>query len=66
MGEEPPQATPLELLYLEAFAYLSNGMGGIDWAGLPIVAETLGLSDTEALMHALKTIKTYAPPKEEP
>ena len=40
---------------------LANGMGGLDWAGLPIVAELLGIKDIEALVHRLMTIKVWRP-----
>lgn len=40
---------------------LANGMGGLDWAGLPIVAELLGIDDIEALVHRLMTIKVWRP-----
>ena len=40
---------------------LSNGMGGMDWAGLPIVAELLGIDDIDALVHRLMTIKAWRP-----
>ena len=43
---------------------LANGSGGIDWAGLPIVATLLGVADLEAFARHLITIKTYRPDKE--
>lgn len=39
-------------------------MGGVDWAGVPLVMAHLGLTDVDALMQALATIKTYQPPKD--
>ena len=50
---------------MKAFNFLSNGMGGIDWAGLDYVIERLGIEDPAALMDALYTIKTHRPPEEE-
>lgn len=50
---------------LEAWRYLANGGGGIDWAGLPIVVELLGVGDVERLLRRLKLIKNYRSPKEE-
>lgn len=44
---------------------LSNGMGGLDWAGLPLVAELLGIDDLEAFIRQLMTIKTHRPDKNE-
>lgn len=40
---------------------LSNGMGGLDWAGLPTVAALLGIEDLDAFVRHLVTIKTYRP-----
>lgn len=51
------------MLAIEGFQMLSNGMGGIDWAGLPIVAALLGVADLEAFARHLITIKTYRPDK---
>ena len=50
---------------LQAFTLLKNGMGGLDWAGLPFVVAHLGVQDVPALIDALHTIKTYSPPKDE-
>ena len=54
-----------QAIALQAFTLLKNGMGGLDWAGLPFVVEHLGVQDVPALIEALHTIKTYSPPKEE-
>jgi hypothetical protein len=40
-------------------------MGGLDWAGLPLVIELLGVADVEALIDRLLTIKTHRPPKDD-
>lgn len=42
---------------------LTNGMGGIDWAGLPLAITVLGATDTEALIDAIVTIKCHKPPE---
>jgi len=34
-------------------------MGGIDWAGLPIVIEMLGVSDPEQLITSLVAIRDF-------
>lgn len=39
-------------------------MGGIDWAGLPIVAELLGIADPEYLIEQLLVIRTHKPPND--
>lgn len=40
---------------------LSNGMGGMDWAGLPLVCEMLGVTDAEALIGRMQVIRNYKP-----
>lgn len=40
-------------------------MGGLDWAGLPVVVELLGVEDIEALLLRLATIKHHSPPEEQ-
>jgi hypothetical protein len=40
---------------------LSNGMGGLDWAGLPLVCRMLGVDDMDALVHDLMVIKLHQP-----
>ena len=34
-------------------------MGGVDWSGLPLIAELYGVSDIEGLLHRLLVIKTH-------
>ena len=34
-----------------------NLMGGIDWAGLPVVVDLLGIVDPDILVHQLVTIR---------
>lgn len=63
-GEEAPEATPQDLLALRAWRLLGNGMGGIDWAGLPIVAELLGVTDPERLIEQLLVIRAHKPPQD--
>lgn len=46
---------------MQAFNLLSNGMGGLDWAGLPLVAAYLGITRIEPLMHAMGVIKAHRP-----
>jgi hypothetical protein len=38
---------------------LANGMGGIDWAGLPMVAALLGVEDVESFARQLMVIKHF-------
>lgn len=44
---------------------LSNGMGGIDWAGLPLVAAYIGVTDMDAFMDALAVLLTHEREKQE-
>lgn len=34
--------------------------GGVDWAGLPLVAGLLGINDIDGLVMRLQTIKAHA------
>lgn len=40
---------------------LANGMGGIDWQGLPVACAYRGVRDVEMLIHRLLLIKAYRP-----
>lgn len=35
---------------------LANGMGGLDWAGLPFVVDHLGIQDVDLFVHKLRVI----------
>ncbi len=59
------QADAGDLLAMRAFAYLSNGMGAFDWAGLPVVCALFDVTDPEALIGRLVVIKTHKPPAPE-
>ena len=37
-------------------------MGGLDWSGLPLVVEQLGIADLDSLLHRLEVIKNHKPP----
>ena len=63
-GEDQPTASPDDAVAFRAYSLLSNGMGGIDWAGLPLVCEWLGVSDVDGLLHRLSVIKAHKPPEE--
>lgn len=38
---------------------LANGMGGLDWSGLSLWVEALGVRDVEGLLGRLETILTH-------
>ena len=40
---------------------LATGTGGLDWAGLPAVAEWLGVTDLDGLLTRLEVIKMHRP-----
>ncbi len=50
------------MVAFSAWRLLSNGMGGVDWAGLDLVVELLGVSDVEGLVRRLAVIKAHRPP----
>jgi hypothetical protein len=43
---------------------LANGMGGLDWAGLPLACAYHGVRNVEALVHRLIVIKQHNPKRE--
>lgn len=52
------------MLAIRIFNGLSNGMGGLDWAGLPLLCAYHRVSDVEGLVHRLLVIKTHRRPDE--
>ena len=40
-------------------AMLSNGMGGYDWAALPLPCRVYGVRDVELLIDRLMVLKTH-------
>jgi hypothetical protein len=46
-------------------AMLANGMGGLDWAGLPLACAYYGVGDIEAMVHRLMVIKLHRTQKDE-
>lgn len=45
--------------------FLANGSGGLDWAGLPVVSELLGVQDPEGLLWRLMAIKRHRPRRDD-
>jgi hypothetical protein len=58
MTEEDAQA-------LKSFRLMSNGMGGLDWAGLPLAVARYGVRDVAGLIDRLLIIKGHRAPREE-
>jgi hypothetical protein len=56
---DPPPRGEADGHAIAVWNYLSNGMGGLDWSGLPLVTEYLGITDIEGLMARLIVIKTH-------
>lgn len=52
-----------DLQAIRAWNFLATGAGGIDWAGLPVVVELLGVDDVEQLLERLYVIRTHKPPE---
>lgn len=65
-GETPPSASPADQLAIRAYNLLTDGMGGLNWAGLPLVAGWLGIQDLDALLARLEVIKLHRPAEEAP
>lgn len=62
-GMEEPD--PEHRLAVQGFNLLANGMGGIDWAGFPLVVALLGIDDIELFIHRLLVIKRHTPDKDD-
>jgi len=43
---------------------LKTGTGGINWAGLPLVAGWLGIEDLDGLLDRIAVIALYKPKQE--
>jgi hypothetical protein len=50
-----------DIVASRGYALLANGMGGLDWAGVPLVAQLLGVTDFEMFLHRLTVIKLHRP-----
>jgi hypothetical protein len=51
---------------IRTYNMLANGMGGLDWAGLPLACAYLGVRDVEGLIDRLLVIKQHNPDRTEP
>lgn len=45
-------------------AMLANGMGGLDWSGLPLACAMYGVRDIEMTIRRLLVIKLHQPKKD--
>lgn len=61
LGSEPQPLSDSNALAIRIWNALCNGMGGLDWSGLPLQVELHGVQDVEALCDALLRIKLYRP-----
>lgn len=48
---------------MHVFNLLADGMGGVNWSGLPLICGWLGLTDVEGLMQRLSVIKLHRKPE---
>ena len=64
-GETPPEQTHEDGIAFRAWRLLANGMGGIDWAGLPVVCALLGVRDVEGLLYRIEVIQAHQPPEDD-
>jgi hypothetical protein len=56
---------PEDAAAIRAWNALNNGMGGIDWAGLPMVCAMLEVENVETLVERMLVIKGHKPPKDD-
>jgi hypothetical protein len=52
-------ADEADRLAFRVFNLLADGMGGLNWQGLPLMCGWLGAADIEGLMERLAIIKTH-------
>lgn len=57
-------AEDADRLAVKAWNLVANGMGGIDWAGLPAACAWLGIDDIDSLIARLLVIKTHKAPED--
>ncbi|MGL5785152.1 MAG: hypothetical protein ACRCYZ_06865 [Alphaproteobacteria bacterium] len=60
--DDTPPLLPINRQIAEAWSMLADGWGAIDWQSLPWVAQWIGVTDVEALVSGLMTIKTARRP----
>lgn len=55
-GEAAPGLGDADVEALKVVSLLKTGSGGIDWAGLPLVAGLMGITDIDGLFERLTII----------
>jgi hypothetical protein len=65
VDEAPELATAWSMVVFDAWAHLSNGSGGIDFAGMPVVVEMLGIADPARLLDSIRVIREHRPARPE-
>lgn len=58
-GETPPAPDRHDVQAIHAWNLLSDGTGGIDWSGMPLVCEYLGVDDVDGLIGRLQAIRQH-------
>lgn len=58
-----PDFTLEDELAIRVFNAAQNGMGGIDWHGLEVMAEMFGIEDLDGLIERVLVIKSWTPEK---
>ena len=62
-GATAPEASPGDVTAIRLWNLLATGSGGIDFAGLELAAEWLGVTDIDGLLTRLAVIRTHKPAK---
>lgn len=60
-GGEQVVHEPIYMAARRAYNMLANGMGGLDWAGLEVVAEVLRVDDVERLIECMHVVRWFKP-----
>ena len=64
-GEAAPDLGDADVEALKVVGLLKTGSGGIDWAGLPMVAGWMGIADIDGLFERIAIILQHHRTKDE-
>ena len=64
-GETPTEPEPLTQQAIQLWNVISNGHGGVDWAGFEFACASLGIEDFELMPTLLASLKNYQSEKKE-